>query len=140
LASGGGDHLIYLWDTVSGHCLCTLSGHTSWVYSVAFSPAGDLLATASADGTVCLWDLKRGTVRYTLHGHTNEVRAVVFSADGHTLISGSVDETLCWWDVTTGECLATVQAPRPYEGMQIEGVTGLTAAQVVALKALGAEQ
>lgn len=31
-----------------------------------------------------------------------------------------------------------LQAPRPYEGMNINGITGLTAAQIASLKALGA--
>jgi len=66
------------------------------------------------------------------------VRAVAFSADGATLISGSSDETLKWWDVATGTCLATVCAPRPYEGVNLAGATGLTAVQQTALTMLGA--
>ncbi|MFN6517650.1 MAG: hypothetical protein RMY29_024635 [Nostoc sp. CreGUA01] len=31
-----------------------------------------------------------------------------------------------------------LRSPKPYEGMNITGVTGLTAAQVMTLKALGA--
>jgi hypothetical protein len=42
------------------------------------------------------------------------------------------------WDVQTGECLHTLHSDRPYERMNITAATGLTAAQVAALKALGA--
>jgi hypothetical protein len=40
--------------------------------------------------------------------------------------------------VQTGECLRTLRSARPYERMNITGATGLTAAQVATLKALGA--
>jgi len=42
------------------------------------------------------------------------------------------------WDVETGTCIKTLQGLRPYEGMNITGVKGLTAAQKEGLKALGA--
>jgi WD40 repeat protein len=74
----------------------------------------------------------------TLHGHTDWVRSVTFSPDGQTLASGSTDETIKVWDVNTGKCLRTLRPDRPYEGMNITGVTGITEAQKVSLKALGA--
>lgn len=36
------------------------------------------------------------------------------------------------------DCIKTLKAPQPYEGMKITGVTGLTEAQKATLKALGA--
>ena len=64
--------------------------------------------------------------------------SVTFSSDNHTLDSSSQDETIKLWDVRTGECLKTLRADRPYEGMNITGVTGLTEATMATLKALGA--
>jgi WD40 repeat protein len=42
------------------------------------------------------------------------------------LASSSEDQTICLWNIETGECLKILRTPRPYEGMNITGVIGLT--------------
>lgn len=68
----------------------------------------------------------------------NRIWSVAFSPDGSTLANGSWDETIKVWDVKTGECLRTLRPERPYEGMNVTGVRGLTSAQLASLKVLGA--
>ena len=65
---------------------------------MAFSPDGQLLATASRDGTARLWDPATGEHRRTLTGHTNEVNGVAFSPDGQLLATASGDGTARLWD------------------------------------------
>nr|WP_026736023.1 hypothetical protein [Fischerella sp. PCC 9605] len=105
--------------------------------SVTFSSDGQTIATGSGDQMVKLWNVHTGECLKTLIGHTNIVRSVNFSSDSKFLISGSEDESIKLWDVETGECLKTL-TDRPYERMNITGVTGLSEAEKATLKALGA--
>ncbi|MDV3002966.1 MAG: hypothetical protein N5P05_004621 (plasmid) [Chroococcopsis gigantea SAG 12.99] len=137
LASGGSDHSVKLWDLGTGECLGTFLGHSGAVMSVAFSPDGGKLIGGSFDGTIRIWDIKSGDCLRTLYGHGGLIPALVSAGDG-ALISGSFDETIRFWQPETGDCLRILRTPRPYDGMNITGSVGLTGAQRVTLKALGA--
>lgn len=108
LASGSADRTIKLWNGKTGHCLKTLHGHHSWVWSVAFHPAGQRLASGSYDRTVKLWDVEAGQCIQTLEGHTAPVVSVAFSPNGEWLASSSFDATIRLWNTQTGHCLKTL--------------------------------
>ncbi len=138
LASSSDDQTIRLWDVGSAKSRTVLRGHTDRVRSVAFNVDGTILASGSSDHTVRLWDVRTGQSLTVLQGHTDHVRAVAFSSDGQVLASGGHDGTIKLWDAQRGEYLHTLRGDRPYERMNIAGVTGLTEAQKAALKVLGA--
>ncbi|MDZ8050387.1 MAG: NB-ARC domain-containing protein [Aulosira sp. ZfuCHP01] len=138
VVTGDLEYRIQFWDISTGNCWQTLQGHTSTVTDVKFSPQGDMLASVSRDQTVKLWDTQTGECLNTLQGHSHWIWAMAFHPHGKILASGSQDETIRVWDVTTGECLQILRSPRPYENLNIQGVTGLSNAQKATLKILGA--
>jgi WD40 repeat protein len=145
LASGSVDHTVALWHINTGECFHVLPGHTHFVRSVAFSTDGRILASGSYDGTVRLWDVRSGNCLKVLLGHKHGIFAVAFVphynkdfAERQLLASTGTDATIRFWDVATGECVKILRSPRPYEGMNIRGIQGLTAARQENLTALGA--
>ncbi|HEY9862792.1 MAG TPA: hypothetical protein V6D21_01305, partial [Candidatus Obscuribacterales bacterium] len=87
---------------------------------------------------VKLWDIATGECVKNLEGHNYPVWSVHSDRQGHFLASGSHDQGIKVWDLHTNECLKTLRADKPYNGLNITGVTGITTAQKVTLKALGA--
>jgi ribosome assembly protein 4 len=79
-------------------CTATLSGHTEAILSVAFSPNGLGLATASGDTTVRIWDLNTETPMHTCKSHSNWVLCISWSPCGNFLASGGMDSMIYIWD------------------------------------------
>ena len=138
LVSGGDNQVVRLWNTVGGECIETFSGHNDLINGVSFVRGTDLIVSGSADKTLKVWDINTGQCLRTLRGHQKRILSIKVSSDGSKIVSGSEDETIKVWDVQTGVCLQTLITDRLYERMNITGVTGLTEAQKMILKDLGA--
>src|SRR4029077_840725 len=66
--------------------------------NIAFSPDGQLLASAAEFGDIALWDAASGQPNgRPLSGHQRQVTSVAFY--GRQLISGSIDGSIMFWSL-----------------------------------------
>lgn len=87
-----------------------LTGHTDKVTSIALSPDGHIIASASFDGTLRLWDVRTGQTIQKLPIKEMPLFAVSFSPDGQYIAySYATDEdcSIYIWNLTTN-CLQCV--------------------------------
>jgi WD40 repeat protein len=80
----------------------TIRVHENEVAAVAYSPNGQLLATASQDGSVRLWDADALTERGAFDWGLGKLRAVAFAPDGLTIAVVGEKNKVVIWDVDAG--------------------------------------
>ena len=77
------------------------------VTSVAYSPDGSHIVSASQDKTIRVWGA--ATVQCVIgpfQGHTGIIASVSYSPDGSHIVSASQDKTIRVWNAATGQCVA----------------------------------
>jgi WD40 repeat protein len=120
LATGADDGSLRLWDVGSGALVQSLSAHKRGIASVAYSPAGGVLASGGwgwkqgrSESEIVVWDLKTLRERH-LESFHSRLESLSFSRDGRVLVTvgGMIKGEIGIWDPTNGELLARVEGER----------------------------
>ena len=101
------------------HLLMTLTGHAEMPESVAVSPDGTHLASASDDGTVKVWDATTGQELLSFSTqHTGiSIFGLAYSPDGARIATASDDQTAKVWDAASGQQLLVIDHGAPLGGL-----------------------
>lgn len=103
-----GSEQLQLWDTETGCCLRTFTGHISSILAVAWATDQIRVLTGCIDGNVRLWDTDTGRCSRIFKGHTHQVYGVALESNQCRALSCSNDNSIRIWDVETGECLGVI--------------------------------
>lgn len=117
LLTGGADQVAILRDLRDGTELARLV-HDRVITAVAYSPDGELLATADFDGILRLWQVELGKRVIAKQGHHSSVSAVAYSADGRWFATGGPDKAARVWSADSGEKWLEVN-----HGDNVQGIT-----------------
>eukprot|EP00892_Ulva_mutabilis_P011975 jgi/Ulvmu1/914/UM101_0023.1 len=117
MATGDLQGTLRVWDVTKMECANELSGHSTGVTCITFSPTLRkgrvlLMASADAEGCVIVWalDLQGGLIEsHPLDGHSNRVVSMRFFERGRNLITSSVDTSIIVWNVATGQMAAWLE-------------------------------
>lgn len=101
--------VVQVWDAAAPDVM--LTGHTSVVLDVAFSPDGTRVVSGSSDGTARVWVPASGEPPVVLRGHTNLVFATSINAAGSRVLTASVDGAVRLWDVASGRSIGVIGGP-----------------------------
>jgi WD40 repeat protein len=97
---------------LAGGTVVPLAGHSTSITSIASSPDGRYLATASMDGTAQVWNAANGKLVSTLGGNGGAgLTSVQFAPDNRRLLTVDNRGFVRVWDAGIGEPVAELEPP-----------------------------
>src|SRR5207237_535299 len=105
------------WATPGPGVVKTLTGHSLWVVSVAWSPDGKMIASGSSDHSAIVWDAATGNTIIKLdHPNAFDVQTVDWAPDGKKMAFSSGTLGAVWnlskgWGQKTTSSVYTLPEP-----------------------------
>ena len=107
---------VKLWDTRNWKEITTLR-HDEWVWAVAFSADGKLLATGDASGQVNVWNLQSRQLIAQRQADSNAIYAVRFSPNNQILAGAGYKGQIKLWKVPNWQYLGTLRSNGTVHGI-----------------------
>lgn len=112
-AAAGNDLTVMLFDAREPAApVRVLEGHDSAVQALAYSTAGNLLASGSGDRTVKLWNPSTYGLVRTYRGHGDAVTALAVAPDGRVLASAGLDGAIRLWSSSSNRTYRVLRGHR----------------------------
>ena len=93
------DKMVRVWDAYSHRLLSESLKQKAFLYKLALSPDGDIVAATCDDGSVALWDLRIGSLSKVLGPvvpSRGRPRNVAFNATGDMLLTVTAGAVFLW--------------------------------------------
>ena len=117
VAAGSKDNFeVFMWSVQTGKLLDVLTGHEGPISALAFSPTGNLLASASWDRSVRLWNVFGRSRAVEPLALNSDVLALAFRPDGHELVASTLDGQVAFWDVEEGKQTGLIEGRKDISG------------------------
>lgn len=109
VALGGPQKLLRIYS-IDGDLLFDIKKHTDWIYAVAFSPDGVLVASGDRSAGLVVWEAETGRQFLDLAEHKGAINAIAWRDDSNVFASASDDGTVKLWDIVAGKSLKSINA------------------------------
>ncbi|MFZ2907374.1 MAG: WD40 repeat domain-containing protein [Cyclobacteriaceae bacterium] len=113
LAVGYSDHFIRIFDVDTLQLKQEWKAHGNSVFTVRYSPDGNVLMSGSRDARLKVWGVQAGYLPVTeIVAHMYAINHIEFSPDGKHFVTCSMDKSIKVWDLEELKLLKVIDRAR----------------------------
>ncbi|MBL6446458.1 WD40 repeat domain-containing protein [Fulvivirga sp. 29W222] len=113
MAVGYSDNKVRIFNLDDYQLVRELEGHENSVFTVKYSPDGQLLVTAGRDAHLKIWDVQAGYLELEdIVAHMYAINNLDFSPDGKHFVTCSMDKSIKIWDTHAFRLLKVIDKAR----------------------------